>query len=206
MSDSNPRRLRPRRQAPDQRKPPSDASIAADGLHELDEILESNCTSLDQYKFRFQSAWTKTVTGSSESDRALWLERNKCLFFLKKLDSPKWDAWKINLAARASRSSDSDRIYQFDELIAELEELERLLGRETKTRSAYAVRLSAPAAPPVAASEARPQCDHCKKKGHVKAKCWKLRRERKSEKETKGDGFSAEEKAKKNEGIYCKYS
>jgi hypothetical protein len=164
---------------------PTDTSIAANGVDELDEILESNCTSLDQYKFRFQTAWTKTFIGSTDSERV------KCLFFLKKLDSPKWDAWKTSLASRVSRSSDADRIYQFDELIAELEDFERSLDRETKTRSAYAVRSAAPAAL-AAASETRPQCDHCKKKGHVKANCWKLRRERKSEKEMKGDGFSAE--------------
>ena len=35
---------------------PTDTSIAANGVDELDEILESNCTSLDQYKFRFQTA------------------------------------------------------------------------------------------------------------------------------------------------------
>jgi hypothetical protein len=86
-----------------------------------------------------------------------------------------------------SRSSDADRVYQFDELIAELEDFERSLDRETKTRSAYAVRLAV-----LAASESKPQCDHCEKKGHVKANCWKLRRERKSEKEMKGGGFSAE--------------
>jgi hypothetical protein len=68
---------------------PTNASISADGVDELDEILESNCTSLDQYKFRFQTVWTKTFIGSDESDRALWLERVKCLTFLKKLDSPK---------------------------------------------------------------------------------------------------------------------
>jgi hypothetical protein len=89
-----------------------------------------------------------------------------------------------------SRSSDSDKIYQFNELIAELEDFERSLDRETKTRSAYIVRSAASAAP--AASDTRPQCDHCKKKGHVKSNCWKLRRETKSEKEIKGDGFSAE--------------
>jgi hypothetical protein len=92
-----------------------------------------------------------------------------------------------------SRSSDSDRIYQFDELIAELEDFERSLDRETKTRSAYAVRLA------LAASGSKPQCDHCNKKGHVKSNCWKLRRERKSEKEIKGDGFSAEKIAEKME-------
>jgi hypothetical protein len=32
---------------------PTDASVAANSVDELDEILESNCTSLDQYKFRF---------------------------------------------------------------------------------------------------------------------------------------------------------
>jgi hypothetical protein len=34
---------------------PTDASIVASGIAELNKILESNCTSLDQYKFRFQT-------------------------------------------------------------------------------------------------------------------------------------------------------
>ena len=166
---------------------PTDASIAASGVSELNEILESNCTSLDQYKFRFQTAWTKTFTGSIESERV------KCLFFLEKLDSPKWDAWKTSLMSRVSRSSDSDRIYRFDELIAELEDFERSLDRETKTRNAYAVRSAATAAP--AALGSRPYCEHCNRKGDVKANCWKHRRERKP-KEIKGDGFSAEKPLK----------
>jgi hypothetical protein len=61
---------------------PTDTSIAASGLTELDEILESNSTSLDHYKFRFQTVWTKSIIGCSESERIPWLERNKCLSFL----------------------------------------------------------------------------------------------------------------------------
>ncbi|OGE52628.1 hypothetical protein PENARI_c009G02905, partial [Penicillium arizonense] len=141
----------------------------------------------------WKTAWTKSVIGSDQSEHIPWLERNKCLNFLEKLDSPKWGPWKTSLMSRVSRSSDSDRIYRFDEIIAELEDFERSLDRETKTRNAYAVRSA-----PSAASEARPHCEHCNKKGHVKANCWKLRRDRKP-KDMKGDGFSAEKPAEKME-------
>jgi hypothetical protein len=60
---------------------PTDTSTATNGVDELDEILESNCTSLDQYKIRFLTPWRKAFIGSIESERA------KYLFFLKKLGS-----------------------------------------------------------------------------------------------------------------------
>jgi hypothetical protein len=93
--------------------------------------------------------------------------------------------------SRISRSSDTDRILRFDELITELEDFERSLDRETKTRNAYSVRSAAPAA-----LGSRPHCEHCNRKGHVKANCWKLRREKKP-KDMKGDGFSAEKTPEK---------
>jgi hypothetical protein len=93
-----------------------------------------------------------------------------------------------------SRSSDSDRVYRFDELIAKLEDLERSLKRDTKTRNTYAVRLAPLAA--LAALGSKPYCEDCNRKNHVKENRWKHRRERKP-KDMKGDSFSAEKTPEK---------
>lgn len=162
---------------------PTNASVASDGVDDLAALRLSDCTSFDQYKFRFQTAWTKIFSNGRNED-----ERFKCLLFLRFIDTDTWSNWKINFKSRVSASSNPDEIYQFEKLTGELEDVDKTLNEERKS-TAYSTKTSDARGNKSNKTKDKKKCDHCNKPGHKKESCYFLYPEKRPEKAKVTDSY-----------------
>ncbi|KAF4772601.1 hypothetical protein HAV15_012150 [Penicillium sp. str.  len=159
---------------------PSNASVASDGVDDIAALRISDCASFDQFKFRFQTAWTKIFSNGRNED-----ERFKCLLFLRFIDTDKWSNWKINFKSRVSASSNPDEIYQFEKLTGELEDVDKTLNEERRS-TAYTTKTGNARGK---SDKIKQKCEHCNKPGHKKEDCYLLYPEKKPKRDKVTDSY-----------------
>jgi hypothetical protein len=111
---------------------PHSYKVAENGITKFEDCKLSNYQTFDQFKNAFNRHWSQIHDQIEDN------ERTKCLWFIRKLDSDKWENWKTNLQSRLTASSDPEReLLRFATLVSEIEnQTTNIANQTTKTYSA----------------------------------------------------------------------